>query len=105
MRRDEPAISVFRMPGRDALRDDAAHGVLAEMQHLRARIDLLVSVRHRDRIELALRVVAAQDAGRIFPGDRRTRLDLGPGDLRVPAATIAALGHEIIDAALAVLVA
>jgi hypothetical protein len=37
--------------------------------------------------------------------DRRAGLDLGPGDLRVAAAAGAALGDEVVDAALAVLVA
>ena len=65
------------------------------------RIDLLMAVRHGDRIELAPRIVAAQDAGRILPGDRRAGLDLRPGDLRAVAAAVAALGDEIVDAALA----
>src|SRR5271163_4248771 len=101
MRRDEAAIGVLRHAGGDALGDDPAGRVLAEMDHLGAGIDLLVAVRNRDRIELAARIVAAQDAARIFPGDRRTGLDLGPGNLRIVAATIAPLGDEIVDAALA----
>src|SRR5205823_45593 len=40
------------------------------------------------------------DAARIFPGDRRAGLDLGPRNLRARAAAGAALGHEIVDAAL-----
>jgi len=75
------------------------------MQHLGAGIDLLVTVRDRDRVELTARVVAAQDAARIFPGDRRTGLDLGPGNLRIVAAAIATLGNEIVDAAFALGVA
>ena len=50
-------------------------------------------------------MVAAQDAGRIFPRDRGTGLDLRPRNLRAVATTIAALGHEIVDAALALAVA
>src|ERR1700721_504082 len=96
---DEAAIRVVRMPGRDALADDAARGVLAEMQHLGAGIDLLIAVGNGDRIELAARIVAAQDTARIFPGDGGTGFHLGPGDLGVLAAAIAALGDEIIDAA------
>ena len=99
------AIGVVGVAGRDALGDDAARRVLAEMQHLGAGIDLLVPVRDRDRIELAARIVAAQDAARIFPGDRRAGLELGPGDLRARAAAVAALGHEVVDAALALRVA
>jgi Fe-S cluster assembly protein SufB len=34
------------------------------MDHLGAGIDLLHAVRHRDRVELATGIVAAQDAGR-----------------------------------------
>src|SRR4029077_941750 len=89
----------------DALGDDAAGGVLAEVQHLGAAVDLLVSVRDRDRVELAARIVAAQDAARIFPGDGRAGLELRPGDLGVCAAAIAALGDKVVDAALPVRVA
>src|SRR5215470_14804389 len=71
------------------------------MNHLGAGIDLLVAVRDRDRVELAAGIVAAQDAARIFPGDRRSGLDLGPGDLGVLAAAVATLGDEIVDATLA----
>ena len=72
------------------------------MDHLGAGIDLLAAVGDRDRIELAARIIAAQDAGRIFPGDRRAGLDLRPRNLRARAAAVAALGDEIVDAALAV---
>src|SRR6202011_919361 len=101
MRGHEPAIGVLRHAGGDALGDDPAGGVLAEMDHLGAGIDLLVAVRNRDRIELATRIVAAQDAARIFPGDGRAGLDLGPGNLGIVAAAVAALGNEIVDTALA----
>src|ERR1700716_2899863 len=98
---NEAAIGVLRNAGRDALGDDPAGGVLAEMQHLGAGIHLLVTVRNRDGIEFAARIVAAQYAARIFPSDRRSGLDLGPGNLRIVAAAIATLGDEIVDAALA----
>src|SRR5207249_11305849 len=42
---------------------------------------------------------------RVLPGDGRAGFDLRPGNLRVPAATGAALGDEVVDAALALLVA
>src|SRR5581483_9589849 len=89
----------------DALGDDAAGRVLAEVQHLGARIDLLAAVGDGDRVELAARIVAAQDAARIFPGDGRAGLDLGPGDLRARPTAVAALGDEIEDAAFALGVA
>ena len=53
MRRDEPAIGVVGVARGDALGDDAARGVLAEMDHLGAGIDLLIAVGDRDRVELA----------------------------------------------------
>src|SRR5258707_471128 len=101
MRGNEAAIGVLRDASRDALGDDPAGGVLAEMQHLGAGIDLLVTVRNRDRVELTTRAVAAQEAAGIFPGDRRAGLDLGPGNLRIAAAAVATLGDEILYADLA----
>ena len=38
MRRDQAAIGVLRLAGRDALGDDPAGGVLSEMDHLGARV-------------------------------------------------------------------
>src|SRR5271167_5169801 len=40
-----------------------------------------------------------------FPGDGRAGLDLGPANFRVLAAAVAALGHEVEDAAAALRVA
>src|SRR5260370_36558663 len=105
MRRSLAAIGVVRSAGGDALRDDAARGVLAEMDHLGAAVDLLMAVGHGDRVEFAAAVVAAQDAGRVLPGDRRAGFDLCPGDLGAVAAAIASLGDEVVDPALAFLVA
>ena len=76
-----------------------------EVDHLGAGVRLLHVVRRRDRVELADRVVALQDAARILPGDGRAGFHLRPRDLRVDADAVAALGHEVVDAALAVLVA
>src|SRR5262249_25918294 len=64
-------------------------------------VGLLTMVRQRDRVELTDGVFADQDATRIFPGDRRTRLDLRPRNLRVTASAGAALGDEVVDSALA----
>ncbi len=79
--------------------------LLAQMDHLRAGIGLLVIVGDGDGIEFADRVVAAQNAARIFPGDGRTGFDLRPGNLGMRAAAIATLGDEIVDAAQPILVA
>jgi hypothetical protein len=79
--------------------------VLAQMHHLGAGIGLLGVVGDGDGVELALAVVAAQDAGGIFPGDGGAGFDLRPHHLGPVAPAIGALGDEVVDAALAVLVA
>ena len=53
--------------------------------------------RHRE--ELAHRVITAQNAAGVFPGDRRARFRLCPGHLAVFAFTQRALGHEVQDPA------
>src|ERR1700722_146713 len=75
---DETAIGVVCPPGRDALGDDPAGRVLAEMQHLGAGIALLVAVGDGYRVELAARIITAQDAAWIFPGDGGPGLHLRP---------------------------
>src|SRR5881394_442263 len=101
----EPAIGILPVPGRDAFREDRAARVAADMDHLRAGVGLLIVVRDRDRVELPDRALAAQDAARVLPRDRRAGLDLRPGDLRARAAALAALRHEVVYPATAVLVA
>src|SRR5690348_3128259 len=102
---DQSAIAVLAAAGADALRYDLGFGITADVDHLGAGIGLLEMVGQRHRMELADRTVTAQHATRIFPGNRRTGLDLRPGDPRIVAAAFAALGHEVVDATLAVLVA
>src|SRR5207342_1442503 len=70
-----------------------------------ALMPLLPMVGERDRVELAHRVVAQQHAAGVLPGDRRTGFHLRPRNLRTRATALAALGHEVVDAAHAVLVA
>src|SRR5262249_62052155 len=100
-----PAMVVLPAARRDALRDDRAAGVLPEMDHLRAGVGLLAVVGRGDRVELADRAIANQQAARVLPRDGRTGFHLRPGDLRPAAAARAALGHEVVDAAAAFLVA
>jgi hypothetical protein len=71
----------------------------ADMDHLGAGVGLLPMVGQGDRIELADAAVAAQDAARILPGDRRTGFHLGPGNVGARATALAALGDEVVDAA------
>src|SRR6185295_3116664 len=94
---DQTAIGVLRLARRDALGNDPRTRVGAQMDHLGAGIGLLIVVGDGDGIKFAYRVVTAQDAGWIFPGDGRTGLHLGPADLGLFAPAIAALGDEIVD--------
>ena len=93
------------MAGGNALGNDGAARVLAQMDHLGAGIGLLAIVSQRHGIELAHRVVALQDAARILPGDGRTGLHLRPGNLGIHAQALAALGDEVVDPAAAFLIA
>ena len=102
---DQPPVGVLAVPGRDRLRDDGAAGVLADMDHLGAGVGLLTVGGERHRVELPHRVVALQDHARVLPGDRRTGLDLGPGDLGVRPGALSSLGDEVVDTAAAVGVA
>src|SRR5690349_13083267 len=94
----QTAIAVLAVPGGNAFRDDGATGVFADVNHLGPGIRLLVIIGDCDRIKLANRVLALQDAAGIFPRDSRTGFDLSPGDFGVLAFAQAAFGNEIIDA-------
>ena len=56
-------------------------------------------------MELAARIVAAQNYARVLPGDGRSGLNLRPGDVRALARTQASLGDEVVDATPAAFVA
>ena len=73
------------------------------MNHLRSCIRLLVVIGEGYRVELRRRVIAAEDAGGVFPSDGRACLDLRPREARVLVGDTA-FGNKIIDSALAVLV-
>src|ERR1700693_5677015 len=92
-------IGILRLSCRDPLGDYAAPRVATKMNHFRAAVDLLSAIRDCDRIKLTAGSLAAQNAGRILPGDGRTGLDLRPRNFRSSAAAVAALGHEIVYAA------
>src|SRR5690554_5263277 len=70
------AVAVLRPAGGNALGNDARRCVLADVDHLRTRVGLLVVVGNSYRVELAHRVIALQNTGRIFPGDRGAGLYL-----------------------------
>ena len=75
------------------------------MDHLGTCIGLLVVVGYGYRVEFTDRIVASQDTAGILPGDGRTGLYLRPGDLASLALAQASFGHEVIDTAIAVLIA
>src|SRR6185437_9938111 len=77
------AIRVVALAGRNALGDDRRPRIPADVNHLRARVGLLLVVDDRHAVELADRVVALENHARILPRDRRSRFDLRPRDLRV----------------------
>src|SRR6266566_1593944 len=101
----EPAIGVLPAARRNSFRHDRRARVLAEVNHLRAGVSLLLVARYRDRVELTDRVVALENAAGILPRDRRPGFDLGPGDLRVATGTLAALRDEVVDPAFSFVVA
>ena len=74
------------------------------MDHLCAGISLLTVVGQCYRIELANGLVTAQHHAGVFPSNRRSSLNLGPGDLCPRPCTQAALGDEVVNAALTVLI-
>ena len=98
---DEAPVGVLAVTSRDSLGHDGAARVLADVDHLRAGVGLLPIVGQGDGIELAHRILAAQHAAGVLPGNRRAGFDLGPGDLCVPSATVGPLGDEVVDAAAA----
>ena len=69
-------VGVLAVAGGNALGDDGAAGVLADVDHLGAGVGLLPVAGQGHRVELAHRVFAAQHAAWILPGDGRTGLDL-----------------------------
>ena len=75
------------------------------MNHLCPGIGLLFVVGNGNRIELADRIVALQNTGRIFPGNGRSRFYLRPRDFGIIAAAGRPLGNKVINAAFAVLIA
>ena len=87
------------MTGRNTFRHDRTFRILTQVDHLRSGICLLVIVGYSNRIELSDRIIAGQDATRVFPGNGRTGFHLCPRNLAAFAFAQAALGHEVIDTA------
>ena len=65
----EAAIGILRLTCADALRDDRRFRVLADMDHLCAGIGLLEMIGDGNGIKFTNRVIALQNATRVFPCD------------------------------------
>jgi len=95
----QAAVTVLAVPGRDALADDAAAGILPDMDHLGPGVRLLPVAGHGHGIEFGRGMIPLENGGRVLPGDGRPRLDLRPAEVAALAAADAALGDEVQDAA------
>ena len=100
----QAAVGILPMTSRYALGDYLAARVPPDVDHLGAGIGLLVIIRQCNGVELTHRALTTQDAGRIFPGNGGPGFNLRPGNLGSVAATVTALGDEVIDTANAVFV-
>src|SRR5262249_13936352 len=95
------AIAVVAAAGGDSFRHDGAARVATEVHHLGPGIGLLATIHHGDGVELADGVVALENHARILPGDGRSGLHLGPGNLAIRTGALSPLGDEIVDPAFA----
>ena len=89
------------MSGRNTFADNRTAGILTQMNHLRARIRLLVVIRHCHTIEFSRRVISRQNTGRVFPRNSRTCLHLCPGEFTVRTFAVTTFRNEVIDTAFA----
>ena len=65
----QSAVGILAFHGRNALGDDGARCVFADMDHLGTGIGLLLQAGKSNGIEFTDRVVSLEDTGRIFPGN------------------------------------
>src|SRR3981189_2554019 len=63
------AVGFSAMTRRDPFGNNGALGIAAYVDHFGAGVRLLIIVRDRNRITLADRILALQNAARVFPGD------------------------------------
>jgi len=98
-------IGVLTVARGNTFRHDRAARVLPNVDHLGARVRLLVVVRKRHGIELADGVFALQNAARVLPSYRRSGFNLRPRDLGIDAETLPPLGDKVVNATFTLLVA
>ena len=102
---DQATVAILTLASTNTLGDDAATGVLSEVNHLRTRVGLLEVVCDSHGVEFGYRVIALQHTAGVLPRDGRARLDLCPRELRLRPTAVTALGNEVVDTALTFLVA
>ena len=100
----QPPVAVAGLGSRDALGDNGALRILADVDHLGAGVGLLHVVGQRHGIELAHGVVTHQHTAGVLPGDGGAGFHLGPGNLGVLAGAEAPLGDKVVDTAFALLI-
>ena len=57
----------------------------------------MIIVCHCHRIKLGCRVITGKNAGRVFPGNRRTGLYLCPRKFAIYSLTVTTLRHKVIN--------
>ena len=67
---DEPAVAILALTSTDTLRDDAATGVLPEVDHLRTGVGLLEVIRDSDGVEFGDGVISLEHTAGVLPRDR-----------------------------------
>ena len=78
----ESPVGVLAMACGDTFGDDTRAGVFADVNHLRSGVCLLVVIGEGYGVELRRGVIAAEDAGGVFPSDGRACLDLCPREAK-----------------------
>src|SRR6202012_3560490 len=99
---DETAVAVLAFSRGDTLGDDPAFGILSDVVHLGPGVRDLLPLGDRHGVKLAGAVVPLEDHAGILPGDGAPGFHLGPGYFRAGALADAALGDEVVNAALSV---
>lgn len=102
---DKSAVGILRVSCRDALADYGGARIFAQMYHLGAGVGLLVVVGDGHAVKFADARLSFEYGGGVFPCNGRAGLHLRPREFAVVAAAESAFGHEVVDTALAVLVA
>ncbi len=84
------------MPRRNSFGNNPATGIVPDMNHLGTGIRLLIIIGNGNRIKFTDRTVSFQNSTGIFPGNRRSRFNLGPNQFRIFSATQSPFGDKII---------